>query len=80
MRTCRLQTKFKSVVFSSTQKLLLALVPSGLCLAAFAADSSATETPATEVAITQRWLLLAWMAVLLMIAGFYIRHHPPGTK
>ena len=80
MRTGRLQTKFKSSVFSSTQKLLVALALSGSGLAARAADSSVNETSATEVAITQRWLLLGWMALLLMIAGFYVRRSPPGTK
>lgn len=80
MRTGRLPTKFKSRVFSSAQKLLLALAVSGLGLAARAAESTVPETPAAEAARTQRWLLLAWMAVLLVIAGFYVWRSPPGTK
>jgi len=67
-------------MFSSAQKWLLALALSGLSSAALAADPSVPETHAAQAARTQRWLLLAWMALLLIIAGYYVRHSPPGQN
>lgn len=64
--------------FSSAGKCLLALSLLGSCLGALAADPSVTETAASEIARTQRWLLLGWMALLLIIAGIYLRHGPTG--
>jgi hypothetical protein len=80
MRTGCFQTKFKSSVFTSAGKLFPVLAFLFSCLAALAADPSVPETPAAEAAPTQRWLLLALMALLLIIAGFYVRRSPPGTK
>jgi hypothetical protein len=70
----------KAGFMCQTKRVALAAIFLFSRLLALAADPSVSETPAAEAARTQRWLLLAWMALLLIIAGYYVRHSPPGQN